>query len=58
MYLSRKASLPRMRAYRDELARLYMGALRRHDYRDARRLFGLRRRVTRWVLSYEEWHVD
>jgi hypothetical protein len=47
-----------MRAYRDELADLYLGALRRRDYRDARRLFDLRRRVTRWVLNYEEWHVD
>jgi hypothetical protein len=58
LYLTRKSALPRMRAYRDELADLYLGALRRRDYRDARRLFDLRRRVTRWVLNYEEWHVD
>jgi len=58
MYLSRKAPLPRMRAYRDELASLYLGALRRHNYRDAQRIFDLRRRVTRWVLNYEEWHVE
>ena len=47
-----------MRAYKDELAALYMGALRRRNYRDARRLFHLRNRVKRWILQYEEWHVD
>lgn len=58
MYLTRKADLPRMRAYRRELADLYVGALRRRNYRDARRIFGLRRRVSRWIFEYEEWHVD
>jgi hypothetical protein len=58
MYLTRKSDLPRMRAYKNELADLYMGALRRRNYRDARRLFDLRRRVKRWIMEYEEWHVD
>jgi hypothetical protein len=58
MYLTRKSELPRMRAYKSELADLYMGALRRRNYRDAQRLFELRRRVKRWIMEYEEWHVD
>jgi hypothetical protein len=58
MYLTRKAELPRMQAYRAELADLYMGALRRHNWSDARKLYDRRRQVTRWILEYEEWHVD
>ncbi len=47
-----------MRAYKNELADLYMGALRRRNYRDAKKLYDRRRQITRWILVYEEWHLD
>jgi len=58
VYLTRKSELPRMRAYKNELADLYVGALRRRNYRDAKKLYDRRRQITRWILVYEEWHLD
>ncbi len=55
MYTAQKNPLARLRAYQGELTGLYQEALRRHDRREARRLFDLRRRVRRAILIREEW---
>jgi hypothetical protein len=47
-----------MRAYKNELGDLYRGALRRRNYRDAKKLYDRRRQINRWILVYEEWHPD
>lgn len=55
MYTAQKSPLARLRAYHAELTGLYQEALRRHDQREARRLYDLRRRVRRAILIREEW---
>lgn len=56
MYTAKKSEIAKLRAYRKELDDLYALALGRRDLRRAQELHGLRRRVQRAILLYEEWH--
>ncbi len=55
MYTVQRTPLAKLRAYQGELTSLYQAALRRHDQREARRLYELRRRVRRAMLIRQEW---
>ncbi len=55
MYTTQRTPLAKLRTYHDELTGLYQEALRRHDQREARRLYELRWRVRRAMLIRQEW---